>query len=481
MKARLELLSPGECDQLHERTLNILSKTGMRVDTRRGRQILGEAGASVNEASHIVRLPHSLVEEALRRTPKEFTLGGRRPAWDLPMNQGYCTLSADGGAVMVLDSRTGERRRGNREDWLASTRIMDSLEEIGVYWWMVEGGRASESMGDFVAYWRRVFENYSKHIQDSCKNPQETRWLLEILSAVFGSQDAIRRTHPISLLICPLSPLVIEESYTDAYLETVGWDIPVAIMPMPLMGMTSPASLISTLLLGNCEVLGMLTLIQAAAPGTPVIYAPALAAIEPRTGRYSSGAVEHSLLGAAVTRLARYYHLPAEACTGGTDHHIPGIQAGFERAVNWTLPSLAWPDILVGPGLLSGSTVLSLEQMLIDVEVFRRCKRLVRGIESSQDEWLEEVIARVGPGGSFLTQRSTRSAVHGGEWYISQLGVHATFEAWEAMGRPDILDEIREKIDQLLATHRPLPLDEGAAAELAKIEQHARRMEKQEL
>ena len=124
MKARLELLSPNECDQLHERTLNILSKTGMRVDTRRGRQILGEAGAIVNEASHIVRLPHSLVEEALRKTPKEFTLGGRRPAWDLPMNQGYCTLSADGGAVMVLDSRTGERRRGNREDWLASTRII---------------------------------------------------------------------------------------------------------------------------------------------------------------------------------------------------------------------------------------------------------------------------------------------------------------------------------------------------------------------
>ncbi len=143
--------------------------------------------------------------------------------------------------------------------------------------------------------------------------------------------------------------------------------------------------------------------------------------------------------------------------------------------------SLAWPDILVGPGLLSGSTVLSLEQMLIDVEVFRRCQRLVRGIECREDEWLEEVIAQVGPGGSFLSQRSTRTAMHSGEWYISQLGVHNTFEAWEAMGRPDILDEIREKIERLLATHQPLPLDESVTSELAKIEQRARRMEKQEL
>jgi trimethylamine--corrinoid protein Co-methyltransferase len=225
----------------------------------------------------------------------------------------------------------------------------------------------------------------------------------------------------------------------------------------------------------------MLTLIQAAAPGTPIIYAPALATIEPHTARYFSGAVEHSLLGAAVTRLARYYGLPSEASTGGTDHHVPGIQAGYERAVNWTLPVLAWPDILVGPGLLSGSTVLSLEQMLIDVEVFRRCKRLARGIECNEEEWLDEVIDQVGPGGSFLAQRSTRAAMRGGEWYISQLGLHNTFEAWEAMGRPDLLDEIRQKIAALLAAYKPLPLDENVVVELVKIEQQARRMEELEL
>ena len=147
--------------------------------------------------------------------------------------------------------------------------------------------------------------------------------MLEVLQIVFGGREEVRRLHPVSFLLCPLSPLAIEAAYTDAYLETVGWDLPVAIMPMPMMGSTAPASLISTLVLANCEVLAMLCLVQAAAPGTPVIYAPAPSVMDPHSGRYSSGEIEHALLGAAVTEMARYYGLPSETSTGGTGHHSP--------------------------------------------------------------------------------------------------------------------------------------------------------------
>ena len=54
--------------------------------------------------------------------------------------------------------------------------------------------------------------------------------------AVFGDQDTIRKTHPYSTLLCPQSPLIITEEYTDAYLELKGWNIPVGVMPMALMG-----------------------------------------------------------------------------------------------------------------------------------------------------------------------------------------------------------------------------------------------------
>jgi trimethylamine:corrinoid methyltransferase-like protein len=53
----LQVLSEEERAQVHERTLNILAKTGLRVDTAWGRQILKDAGAEVDESTNIVRFP----------------------------------------------------------------------------------------------------------------------------------------------------------------------------------------------------------------------------------------------------------------------------------------------------------------------------------------------------------------------------------------------------------------------------------------
>ena len=96
MQTRLQVLSEDEKNEVHERSLKILARTGMRVDTARGRQILKEAGAQVDENTHIVRFHKNQVEEALGLAPKKFTLGARRPGWDLRMNTGDCNLLLDG-------------------------------------------------------------------------------------------------------------------------------------------------------------------------------------------------------------------------------------------------------------------------------------------------------------------------------------------------------------------------------------------------
>jgi len=473
MRTSLQILSEDERARVHERTLRILANVGLRVDTAWGRRILKDAGAEVDENRNIVRFPRDLVEEALRIAPKEFMLGARRPGWDLRMNGGDCTLIIDGEAIFALDQKTRERRLATTNDWLEAISLIDALDEVGVYWCMVEASDRGDTMADQIAYWRDIFRNFSKHVQDGTSSPKQAPWLLEVLQVIFGDTETIRRQHPLSFLLCPLSPLVIEGPYTDAYLALLGWDIPVAVMPMPLMGATSPGSLISTTVLGNCDVLAMLCLIQAGAPGTPFIYAPALSIMDPRSGRYSAGAIENGLLSVAAVEMARYYGLPAEGTGGGTSHYVPSIQAGYERAMNALLPALSWPDLLVGPGLLGGSMILSLEQLLIDVEVFRMSKRAHQGIASDEDKWLEDVIGRIGPGGSFIAEHSTVKGIRGGEWYVSKLGVHDTYEGWVTAGRPALLEEAREKVAHILTTHEPLPLDEDVERELDRIQKRA--------
>ncbi len=474
MKTLLRVLSDEELTRIHEQTLRLLADPGLRVDSARARRLLGEAGAQVEQNSRRVRFPRALVEQALRLAPRDFDLHGRRPGWSLPVNRGACALILDGGAIHVHDAQTGQRRPPVMDDWLLGTRLSDALDDFGCFWNPVEG-LFEETPGGTVAFMRAIFQNFSKHVQESFSTPELARWALEALEIIFGSREAIRRDLPFSFLICPESPLGIDEHYTDACLAALEWGIPVAAMPMPLLGMTGPGTLISHLVLCNCETLAGLCLVQAAAPGTPFIYAPVPAIANPRSGRYGGGEVEHALTFAAVSEMAHSYNLPVEASAGGADPHVPGIQVGYESALNYTLPVLSEPDLLVGPGSLGGSTVFSAEQLVLDVEVIRRCKRLGRGIEAAEGKWLEEVIRRAGPGGTYMAQASTRDALRAGEIHLSRLGVHDSYERWQAGGKPDILEQAREQIAQVLAAHPPLPLDETRLRALEQLERRARR------
>ncbi len=468
MTTVVEVLPAARRAEVHERALAVLAGTGLRVGSERARRILGAAGAAVDEGER-VRLPRAVVEAALAAAPRTFTLGGRRPGWELALDGTTCSLVADGEALQVLDIATGERRPAGRMDWEVATDLLDALEEVGVYWRMVDFEGADPAPGAAVRGWAGAFTRFSRHVQDSAADPDEAAWLLEVLGVVFGGRDEVRRQRPFSFLFCPLSPLALEGPYTDAWLATADWGLPVAAMPMPMMGLSAPVGLLATTVLGTVETLATLCLVQAAAPGTPFIFAPALAVMEPRSGRWAGGAVEHALLGAATTEMARFYGLPVEASVGGTDAHLPGAQAASERAVNWLLPVLSWPDLLVGPGLLGGSTVLSLEQLVLDVEGFRRGLRLRRGIDAALEEAVEAALDEVGPGGDFLARPATRRATHHGEWYLDRLGVHDTWEHWVAAGRPDVVDDARRMATELLAAHRPLPMDEATARELATL------------
>jgi trimethylamine--corrinoid protein Co-methyltransferase len=465
----VEVLPAARREEIHERALAVLARTGLRVESARARTLLGAAGAAVDEGDQRVRLPRGVVEAALAAAPRTFTLGGRRPGWELPLDGSGCSLVADGEALQVLDVATGTRSPATQTDWERSTDLLDATEEVGVYWRMVNADGGDPPPGANVRSWAGAFTRFSRHVQDSAADPAEAAWLLEILDVVFGGREEVRRRRPFSFLLCPLTPLVLEGPYTDAWLATAEWGLPVAAMPMPMMGLSAPVGLLATTVLGTAEALATLCLVQATAPGTPFIFAPALAVMDPRSGRFAGGAVEHALLGAATTEMARFYSLPAQASSGGTDAHLPGAQAGAERGIGWVLPTLAWPDLLVGPGLLGGSTVLCLEQLLLDVEVFRRCLRLRRGIDAALDEAVVDALDEAGPGGDFLARPATRKATHGGEWHLDRLGVRDAWDRWEAAGRPDVVDDARRAVEQTLAAHRPLPLDEAPARELAAL------------
>ncbi len=472
MPSQIKMLSHKNLQRIHERSLHMLSRTGIQVDTAKGRALLEQVGALSKKGSNIIRLPEDMVEKAIRSAPREFTLGGRREGWSFAVNRGDNTLCLNGEGTLVIDRETTEIRPATRKDWLEVTRMADFTDEVGVYWRMVTPHEQGNRMTDFVQGMSDVFRNFSKHVMDPFVAPEQAAWLLEILQAVFGNRETIQETHPYSTLLCPQSPLIITEEYTDAYLELKGWNIPVAIMPMALMGATAPSSMLATLIQCNCEVLATLCLVQANEPGTPFLYAPALTLMDPKTGRYFSGGAENAIMNAAAVELARFYGFPIMASGFGTDTFRPSRQAGYERALNAVVPLLEWPDILVGPGLFGGDMMLSFDQFLVDLEIYRMVKQIHKGMDCGEDKWLDHVIETVGPGGNFLMEDSTLKAVRSDEWYIPQLGVHDSYENWLESGSPMLEQQAREEVSRILSSHRPDPLAENVEHALSRI--HAR-------
>jgi trimethylamine:corrinoid methyltransferase-like protein len=83
-------------------------------------------------------------------------------------------------------------------------------------------------------------------------------------------------------------------------------------------------------------------------------------------------------------------------------------------------------------------------------------------------------IARVGPGGNYLSELTTLESIRNGEWYLSEIGTHTSFENWAAGDKKDVLSEIREKVAEILDAYEPLPLGEDVEKELEKICKKAR-------
>jgi trimethylamine--corrinoid protein Co-methyltransferase len=125
--------------------------------------------------------------------------------------------------------------------------------------------------------------------------------------------------------------------------------------------------------------------------------------------------------------------------------------------------------------MLDGSMVSSLEQLLVDVEIFRFAGQGHRGVVADDEKWLTNVIKNVGPGGNYLCEPSTLSSIRGDEWFISELGVHGSYEHWQGGGSSNFLEELKDRVDQILTHHETLPLDEEVDLELNKICERAQK------
>jgi trimethylamine--corrinoid protein Co-methyltransferase len=289
---------------------------------------------------------------------------------------------------------------------------------------------------------------------------------VEMAAVLAGGRDALRKRPLLSFMQCTISPLAQDSGSIEAALAGAEAGCPVGFMTMASCGSTGPVTMAGDLAVGNAEVLTAMALMQLAYPGAPVYYAAAQTAMDLRSGAYTGGGPEDFLFGAASNELADFYNVPLSMGSFATGAKEPNWQAGLENSLSTFMASASMADMLLGVGLLNGSTIWSFEQMIMDCEIFSIVRKMMDGIPVNDETLALEAIRETGPRGDFLTNDHTLRNMRG--LWLGKLLDRRPYSTWETK-KDGARDWARDRAKAILAAHHPAPLEPKLEAELRKI------------
>jgi len=466
VRASLNLLSKTQLDNIHNATLEILENPGLLVPSERALGILEEAGANVNYEKTRATIPAHVVEEALKKAPKTIKYCARNPKHDFTLEKKEIHFTTDGYGVYIRDFETGERRNSTSTDLAKWARLANSLNMIHVFWPSIaptDIPDAVESLHTLII----SLNNTEKHVESDAYTAREAQYVIEVAAAIVGGKEELKKRPIISAVQCPIAPLGYDKGLIEAVIEFAKAGVPVVPLSMPLAGETGPVTLAGTIVINNAEVLGSLVISEFASPGAPVLYGGCPGNIDFKTGMLTVSP-EGGLLNASLAQLARYYNLPSEVCGSCSDSKVPDAQAAYERTISLFPVMLSGPDIICGMGGLEVAKTMVPELLVIDNEILESMLRVVRGYEINDDTLALDIIRKVGAGGHYLAEKHTLNNFLKEHW-VPKISDRKPYDTWEKTGAKDIVKVAKEKVKEILATHRPEPIPKDVQKEISQI------------
>lgn len=448
-----------EVKQIHEASVDLMEKVGIKVHNENARRIFAARGARVDQTSNLVKIPRAMLEDAVASAPSRIVLCGREEKNDLIL-EGTNTYLGTGGTVLnTLDLETGARRPTEVRDVAGYARVSDALENVAFFVINCYPNDVPTADVDVNRFYHS-FANTSKHVMGGIYTADGLRRVINLAEDIAGSKKKLLERPFVSFITLMMSPLVMEVTYTDFLIEISRYGLPVATPSEPLAGATGPVTLAGTVTINNVESLGGLVLSQLVHKGNPTLYGTTASIVDMRSGTYMSGSIESALINAGCAQMAQFYNIPIYATGGMSDSKVVDCQAGYEKAATAMLVALSGANYIHDAfGLLEFCTTLSYEQMVIDNEIAGLVLRAVRGIEVNKDTVASGVIAAVGPGGHFLAHPHTARYLRE-EFFFPSVADRRPREIWEADGGADAAQRAKDKVVQILSEHRPLGFDE---------------------
>ena len=123
------ILDEEQVELIHEASLDLLQDVGIELMGPAARAAFRTAGAIVDDASGLVRVPREVVEQAVASAPTRFTVTPRNPRRALDVGGDAVAFGLVAGPPTVHDRVRG-RRSGNLDDYVTLLKLAQSFDVI---------------------------------------------------------------------------------------------------------------------------------------------------------------------------------------------------------------------------------------------------------------------------------------------------------------------------------------------------------------
>jgi trimethylamine--corrinoid protein Co-methyltransferase len=460
------MLTDAQLEEVHQASLEILRRTGVRVYEPEARKLLLEAGCVVTDED-LVRIPPAVVEGALESAPSRIVLSSRtgEAALYLEGHRSYFGTGSD--LPHSLDPESGERRLSVLADVKNTARLTDYLPNLDFAMSMAQPSDVPAETSDRRSFLAMI-ENTTKPVVVTAWDENGLADIVAMAEVVAGGPAELALNPFLLAYLEPTSPLQHPEVVLRKMLFLADRGLPFVYAPGPIEGASAPVTPAGSLAMANAEVLSGLAIAQLHRPGSPFLFGSGSGPLDMRTTVATYANPEFMLHCMAMSELAHHlYRLPVWGFSGCSDSKRPDVQAGVESAlwILWT--ALSGANLVHDVGYIESGLTCSYEMIAVCDEIIGFVRRLMRGVELSPEALALDVIHEVGPGGDFLGSPHTRR--HFKESWYPRLFDKRTHEAWLDEGGLTAEERARELVREAVAGHEPASLASATVEELEAI------------
>ena len=461
------LLDAEQLDAVHVASLRLLQDVGVEFMGRAARATFAAAGALVDEATGLVRIPADVVEHALATAPSRFTVTPRNPARSLDVGGNRVAFGLVAGPPTVHDRLRG-RRTGNFEDYVTLVKLAQCFDVIHFVGnqptspqELPAGTRHLDTYRANVTYTDRTFH---------CLAIGRDRTLdgIEMMAISRGlTLEQVVDDPCVLTIISVNSPRRFDEAMSDGLMAMAEHGQPAVITPFTLMGAMTPVTLAAALVQQNAEALAGIALTQLVRPAAPVVYGAFTSNVDMRSGAPAFGTPENARATIAAGQLARRYGLPYRASNASASNALDA-QAAYESQMSLWSAVLGGAHLVYhGAGWMEGGLTASFEKLVLDVEMLQMMAVTMAPAGVDQREIDEGVaaIADVPTGGHFFGSPHTL-ARYETAFYEPLVSNWQNYESWEAAGSVRAEERATQVWQDALARYEQPALDPDVAERL---------------